>query len=119
MRTGRALAQAIPRSGVTNADYWAKHGEKLLGAFMGVAGLSRLLPPPDDEAPYPVVNMERIATWVTTMADASDAVGHLSAGRFTPLVGAVLPLERLQEAHELMEGGRVIGKVIVKPDAVA
>ena len=43
LRTGRALAQAIPRSGVTNADYWAKHGEKLLGAFMGVAGLSRLL----------------------------------------------------------------------------
>ena len=54
-----------------------------------------------------------------TMADASDAVGHLSAGRFTPLVGAVLPLERLPEAHELMDGGRVIGKVIVKPDAVA
>ena len=74
LRTGRALAQAIPRSGVTNADYWAKHGEKLLGAFMGVAGLSRLLPAPHNEAPYPVVNMERIATWVTTMADASDPV---------------------------------------------
>ena len=50
LRTGRALAQAIPRSGVTNADYWAKHGEKLLGAFMGVAGLSRLLPAPHDGA---------------------------------------------------------------------
>ena len=31
------MAQAIPRSGVTNAEYWAKHGEKLLGAFMSVA----------------------------------------------------------------------------------
>lgn len=29
MRTGRALAQAIPRNGVTNTDYEAKHGEKL------------------------------------------------------------------------------------------
>jgi len=28
-----------------------------------------------------------------------------------------LPLERLGEAHELMDQGRVIGKVIVKPDA--
>ena len=74
LRTGRALAQAIPRSGVTNADYWAKHGEKLLGAFMGVAGLSRLLVAPPGDAPYPVVNMEHIATWVTTMADASDPV---------------------------------------------
>ena len=45
LRTGRALAQAIPRSGVTNAEYWAKHGEKLLGAFMCVAGLSRHAPP--------------------------------------------------------------------------
>jgi type IV secretion system protein VirD4 len=72
LRTGRALAQAIPRSGVTNADYWAKHGETLLSAFMGVAGLSRLLAAPHGQPPYPTVNMEHIATWVTTMADASD-----------------------------------------------
>ena len=43
LRTGRALAQAIPKGGVTNAEYWAEHGEGLLGAFMCVAGLSRLL----------------------------------------------------------------------------
>ena len=52
-----------------------------------------------------------------TMADTIDAARHLSAGRFTPLIGAVLPLERLGEAHDLMDQGRVIGKVIVKPDA--
>ena len=74
LRTGRALAQAIPKSGVTNADYWAKHGEKLLAAFMGVAGLSRLLRPAAGEAPYPLVNMEHIATWVTMMSDATDPV---------------------------------------------
>jgi NADPH:quinone reductase-like Zn-dependent oxidoreductase len=51
-----------------------------------------------------------------TMTDAVDAARHLSAGRFAPLVGDVLPLERLAEAHRLMEEGRVIGKVIVKPD---
>jgi type IV secretory pathway TraG/TraD family ATPase VirD4 len=43
LRTGRALAQAIPRNGVTGADYWAKHGESLLGSFMCVAGLSQLV----------------------------------------------------------------------------
>ncbi len=52
-----------------------------------------------------------------TMADAIDAARQLSAGRFAPLIGIVLPLERLAEAHELMDQGRVIGKVIVKPDA--
>ena len=71
LRTGRALAQAIPRGGVTNADYWAKHGEKLLGAFMAVAGLARLLPP-DASGKRVHVSMEQVATWVTTMAVASD-----------------------------------------------
>jgi NADPH:quinone reductase-like Zn-dependent oxidoreductase len=52
-----------------------------------------------------------------TMGDTIDAARHLSAGRFAPLIGAVLPLERLGEAHELMDQGRVIGKVIVTPDA--
>ena len=66
LRAGRALAQAIPRSGVTNADYWAKHGEKLLGAFMAVAALSRMLRAQTRDVPS--VSIEQLATWVTTMA---------------------------------------------------
>lgn len=66
LRAGRALAQAIPRSGVTNADYWAKHGEKLLGAFMAVAALSRMLRARGRDVPS--VSIEQLATWVTTMA---------------------------------------------------
>lgn len=50
-----------------------------------------------------------------TMEDALAAARHLSAGRFRPLVGSVLPLEQVAEAHRLMEEGRVIGKVIVTP----
>jgi type IV secretion system protein VirD4 len=71
LRTGRALAQAIPRGGVTNADYWAKHGEKLLAAFMAVAGLARLIRNPDG-TPLRTVSMEQVASWVTTMAIATD-----------------------------------------------
>lgn len=52
-----------------------------------------------------------------TMRDAFDVVHHLSAGRFTPLVGAVLPLDRVAEAHALMDEGKAIGKVIVKLEA--
>ena len=51
-----------------------------------------------------------------TMTDAVDAARQLSAGRFSPLIGAVLPLEELGEAHVLMDEGRVTGKVIVKPE---
>jgi NADPH:quinone reductase-like Zn-dependent oxidoreductase len=51
-----------------------------------------------------------------TMEDTLAAANHLSAGRFRPLVGSVLPLEEVAEAHRLMDEGRVIGKVIVKPE---
>jgi NADPH:quinone reductase-like Zn-dependent oxidoreductase len=50
-----------------------------------------------------------------TMEDAIAAAAHLSAGRFRPLIGSVLPLAQVAEAHELMEAGRVIGKVVVVP----
>lgn len=66
LRAGRALAQAIPRSGVTNGDYWASHGENLLGAFMEVAALSRLLRSHGRDVPR--VGLDQLATWVTTMA---------------------------------------------------
>ncbi|HKP18931.1 MAG TPA: zinc-binding dehydrogenase [Gaiellaceae bacterium] len=51
-----------------------------------------------------------------TMEDGLAAAEHLSAGRFEPLIGAVLPFERAAEAHELLDEGRVVGKVIVKPE---
>jgi NADPH:quinone reductase-like Zn-dependent oxidoreductase len=51
-----------------------------------------------------------------TMADTVDAARHLSAGRFSPLIGAVLPLAQLGEAHVLLDEGRVTGKIVVKPD---
>ena len=75
LRTGRALAQAIPKGGVTNAEYWAEHGEGLLGAFMCVAGLSRLL---RDDAGNPMkpIGMEQLAAWVRTLATATDPTIH-------------------------------------------
>jgi NADPH:quinone reductase-like Zn-dependent oxidoreductase len=48
-----------------------------------------------------------------TMDDAIAAGRQLSAGRFEPLVGAVLPLEEVAEAHSLLEQGRVPGKVVL------
>ena len=71
LRTGRALAQAIPKGGVTNAEYWAEHGEALLGAFMCVAGLSRLIRHPDGTSIHHV-GMEQLAAWVRTLAVATE-----------------------------------------------
>jgi type IV secretion system protein VirD4 len=71
LRSGRALAQAIPKAGVNNSDYWSKHGEKLLGAFLAVAGLSRLVPAANGARRRPV-SMEQLASWVTAMAGAAE-----------------------------------------------
>lgn len=50
-----------------------------------------------------------------TMDDALAAVRHLEAGRFTPIVGAVVPLEEIEQAHRMLEEGSVTGKVVVTP----
>jgi len=51
-----------------------------------------------------------------TMADTIAAARHLSAGTFRPLVGPMLPLDQIAEAHRLLDNGRAIGKVILKPE---
>src|SRR6188472_385636 len=63
-----------------------------------------------------VKQLRLLGSRLGTMADTIDAARHLSAGRFSPQIGAVLPLEQLGEAHVLLDEGRVTGKVIVKPD---
>lgn len=49
-----------------------------------------------------------------TMKDLSDSVRHLNSGYFKPLIGKTLPLEDIAHAHELMEAGRIVGKIILE-----
>lgn len=49
-----------------------------------------------------------------TMKDLSDSVRHLNSGYFRPLIGKTLPLEDIAHAHELMEAGKIIGKIIIE-----
>lgn len=49
-----------------------------------------------------------------TMDDALSAVRHLEAGRFEPLIAEVFPLERIADAHRLLEEGSIPGKVAVR-----
>jgi type IV secretion system protein VirD4 len=62
LRAGRALAQAIPRNGVTGGDFWASHGETLTSAYMCLAGLSRLLPT-DGDGERERLTIGRLASW--------------------------------------------------------
>jgi type IV secretion system protein VirD4 len=62
LRAGRALAQAIPRNGVTGGDFWASHGETLTSAYMCLAGLSQLLPAETAGEREPLT-IGRLASW--------------------------------------------------------
>jgi NADPH:quinone reductase-like Zn-dependent oxidoreductase len=49
-----------------------------------------------------------------TMDDALAAIRHLNEGRFRPLVGEILHLERIPEGHRMLERGDVAGKIVVR-----
>lgn len=70
-RSARALAQAIPRHGVNGGDFWASHGETLIGAYMALAGLSRLLPNEAGET-RAALTIEQLATWAYTHVGLKD-----------------------------------------------
>jgi NADPH:quinone reductase-like Zn-dependent oxidoreductase len=42
-------------------------------------------------------------------------LSHLAAGRISPLIHDRLPLSEAARAHELLESGQVIGKLLLKP----
>jgi NADPH:quinone reductase len=42
-------------------------------------------------------------------------LGHLAAGEIRPLIYDRLPLAEAARAHEMLENGQVIGKIILKP----
>lgn len=44
-----------------------------------------------------------------------DAIKLVAAGTVKPHVAKVLPLEKVAEAHALVEGGEVVGRVVLKP----
>jgi type IV secretion system protein VirD4 len=75
LRAGRALAQAIPRNGVTGGDFWASHGETLTSAFMCLAGLSQLLPAADGATREPLT-IGRLASWAFRHIGITDPTVH-------------------------------------------
>ena len=75
LRAGRALAQAIPRNGVTGGDFWASHGETLTSAYMCLAGLSQLLADASGKRPAPLT-IGRLASWAFGHVGATDPTAN-------------------------------------------
>lgn len=99
LRAGRALAAAIPRSGVTGGDYWAQQGETFVSAYMALAGLSELLPECHHLTDGEPITIQRLTAWAFRGAGITDPIINqlVRAGLQSP----VLETHKLAEAAAL------------------
>lgn len=56
-----------------------------------------------------------LGSTMATRAEFEDVMARVAAGELRPVVGQVLPLEAIREAHEQLENGRVFGKLVLQP----
>lgn len=49
------------------------------------------------------------------MASRLAVLGHVAAGRLSPVVHQVLPLARAADAHRILENREASGKVVLEP----
>jgi len=56
-----------------------------------------------------------LGSYMGTMGELYDVLGHLFAGRLKPVVDRVFALQDIRDAHEYMEKSQMFGKVILNP----
>jgi NADPH:quinone reductase-like Zn-dependent oxidoreductase len=54
-----------------------------------------------------------LGSYMGTMADLHEVLGHVFAGRLKPVVDRVFPLKDLRAAHEYLEKSQMFGKIVV------
>lgn len=58
---------------------------------------------------------ELLGVGSVSRAQVADVAALVDAGRIAPRIACVLPLARVAEAHAMVEGGDVVGRVVLKP----
>ncbi len=56
-----------------------------------------------------------LGSYMGTMAELHEVLGHVFAGRLKPVVDRVFPMSEIRAAHEYLEKSQMFGKVIVNP----
>jgi NADPH:quinone reductase-like Zn-dependent oxidoreductase len=56
-----------------------------------------------------------LGSYMGTMGELNEVLGHVFAGRLKPVVDRTFPLSEIREAHEYLEKSQMFGKVIVNP----
>jgi len=56
-----------------------------------------------------------LGSYMGTMAELNQVLGHVFAGRLKPVLDRAFPLREIRAAHEYLETSRMFGKVVVNP----
>ena len=56
-----------------------------------------------------------LGSYMGTMGELHEVLGHVFAGRLQPVVDRVFPLSEIRAAHEYLEKSQMFGKVVVQP----
>ena len=56
-------------------------------------------------------------SYMGTMGELYEVMGHVFAGRLKPIVDSVFPLAEIRAAHEQLEKSAMFGKIVVNPGA--
>ena len=59
--------------------------------------------------------LQILGSYMGTMGELREVLGHVFAGRLKPVVDRTFPLKDVREAHEYLEKSQMFGKVIVNP----
>jgi NADPH:quinone reductase-like Zn-dependent oxidoreductase len=56
-----------------------------------------------------------MGSYMGTMRELNEVMGHIFAGRLKPVLDRTFPLQEIRAAHEYLEKGRMFGKIVVNP----
>ena len=56
-----------------------------------------------------------LGSYMGTMSELYEVLGHVFAGRLKPIVDRIFPLQETRAAHEYMEKSQMFGKIVLTP----
>jgi NADPH:quinone reductase-like Zn-dependent oxidoreductase len=56
-----------------------------------------------------------LGSYMGTMSELHEVLGHVFAGRLKPVIDHTFPLKDLRAAHEYLEKSQMFGKIVVNP----
>jgi NADPH:quinone reductase-like Zn-dependent oxidoreductase len=56
-----------------------------------------------------------LGSYMGTMSELYEVLGHVFAGRLKPVIDHTFPLQEIRAAHEYMEKSQMFGKIVLNP----